>query len=115
MYEALLKATPEYQKVAASFGSAGPAALFGLPPAGRAQHKVPGREHRSSKPQRLEVVRKMGGLGFAGGHDAQHPVKVFLQGGIQQRPACGRQTEQRRRPCGAKACGDLLIFRGGLE
>ena len=35
MYEALLKATPEYQKVAASFGSAGPAALFGLPPAGR--------------------------------------------------------------------------------
>ena len=36
MYEALLKATPEYQKVAASFGSAGPAALFGLPPAGRA-------------------------------------------------------------------------------
>ena len=30
MYEALLKATPEYQKVAASFGSAGPAALFGL-------------------------------------------------------------------------------------
>ena len=24
MYEALLKATPEYQKVAASFGSAGP-------------------------------------------------------------------------------------------
>ena len=36
MYEALLRATPEYQKVAASFGSAGPAALFGLPPAGRA-------------------------------------------------------------------------------
>ena len=36
MYEALLKATPEYQKVAASFGSAGTAALFGLPPAGRA-------------------------------------------------------------------------------
>ena len=36
MYEALLKATPEYQKIAASFGSAGPAALFGLPPAGRA-------------------------------------------------------------------------------
>ena len=36
MYEALLKATPEYQKVAASFGSAGPAALFGLrPQAGR--------------------------------------------------------------------------------
>ena len=36
MYEALLKATPEYQKIAASLGSPGPAALFGLPPAGRA-------------------------------------------------------------------------------
>ena len=57
----------------------------------------------------------MGGLGLAGGHDAEHPVKVFLQGGIQQRPACGRQAEQRRRPCRAKACSDLLIFRGGLE
>ena len=41
MYEALLKATPEYQKVAASFGSAGPAALFGLPPAGRARCMPP--------------------------------------------------------------------------
>ena len=81
----------------------------------RAQHKVPGREHCSSKPQRLEVVRKVGGFGLAGGHDAQHPPKVLLQGGIQQRPACGRQTEQRRRPCRAKACGDLLIFRCGFE
>ena len=36
MYEALLKATPEYQKIAASFAQPGPAALFGLPPAGRA-------------------------------------------------------------------------------
>ena len=36
MYEALLKATQEYQKIAASFANPGPAALFGLPPAGRA-------------------------------------------------------------------------------
>ena len=36
MYEALLKATQEYQKIAASFAKPGPAALFGLPPAGRA-------------------------------------------------------------------------------
>ena len=36
MYEALLKSTPEYQKTAASLASPGPAALFGLPPAGRA-------------------------------------------------------------------------------
>ena len=33
MYEALLKATPEYQKIAASLAAPGPAALFGLPPA----------------------------------------------------------------------------------
>ena len=37
MYEALLKATPEYQKIAASLAAPGPAALFGLPPAGRAR------------------------------------------------------------------------------
>ena len=36
MYEALLKQTPEYQKIAAALASPGPAALFGLPPAGRA-------------------------------------------------------------------------------
>ena len=36
MYEALLKQTPEYQKIAASLSAPGPAALFGLPPAGRA-------------------------------------------------------------------------------
>ena len=36
MYEALLKAAQEYQKIAASFAKPGPAALFGLPPAGRA-------------------------------------------------------------------------------
>jgi len=36
MYEALLKNTPEYQKTAASLASPGPAALVGLPPAGRA-------------------------------------------------------------------------------
>ena len=34
MYEALLKATPEYEKIASSFAKPGPAALFGLPPAG---------------------------------------------------------------------------------
>ena len=38
MYEALLKATPEYQKIAASFALPGPAALFGLPPAGLDKH-----------------------------------------------------------------------------
>ena len=41
MYEALLKATQEYQKIAASFAKPGPAALFGLPPAGRALPGMP--------------------------------------------------------------------------
>ena len=36
MYEALLKSTAEYQKIAESLRTPGPAALFGLPPAGRA-------------------------------------------------------------------------------
>ena len=36
MYEALLKSTPEYQKITESLHTPGPAALFGLPPAGRA-------------------------------------------------------------------------------
>ena len=57
----------------------------------------------------------MGGLGLAGGHNAEHPAKVFLQGGVQQGTACGRQTEQRGRAGLCKAGGDLLIFRCGLE
>ena len=40
MYEALLKATPEYQKIAASFAKPGPAALFGLPPAGVSELQI---------------------------------------------------------------------------
>ncbi|MBQ8647529.1 MAG: transcription-repair coupling factor [Oscillospiraceae bacterium] len=36
MYEGLLRQTTEYQKIAASLATPGPAALFGLPPAGRA-------------------------------------------------------------------------------
>ena len=36
MYESLLKHTAEYQKISASLATPGPAALFGLPPAGRA-------------------------------------------------------------------------------
>ena len=36
MYESLLKNTAEYQKISASLAAPGPAALFGLPPAGQA-------------------------------------------------------------------------------
>ena len=74
MYEALLKNTPEYQKIAASLASPGPAALFGLPPAGRALlyaalQKDTGRilcvvtpgeaEGRSSGPMRLRGGRRI--------------------------------------------------------
>ena len=44
----------------------------------RTQHEVPGREHFGRKPQRPEVIRKVGGFRFAGGHDAQHAAEVFL-------------------------------------
>ena len=35
MYEALLTATPEFEKISAAFSAPGPSALFGLPPSGR--------------------------------------------------------------------------------
>jgi len=81
----------------------------------RPQHEVPGREHRCGQAQRLEVVHKVGGLGLAGGHDAQHPVKVLLQGGVQQGTARRRQAEQRRRARGVQALRDLLIFRCAFQ
>ena len=67
----------------------------------RAEHEVPGREDRRRQAQRLEVVRKVGGLGLARGHDAEHPAQVFLQGGVQQGAARRGQAEQRRRARGA--------------
>ena len=81
----------------------------------RPQHEVTGREHCRGQAQRLEVVRKVGGLGLAGGHDAQHPVKVLLQGGVQQGTASRRQAEQRRRARGVQALRDLLIFRCAFQ
>ena len=81
----------------------------------RAQHEVPGREHRRGKAQRLEVICKVGGLSFARGHDAEHPVQVLLQSGIQQGPACRGQTEQRCRAGLCKAGRDLLVFLGRFQ
>ena len=81
----------------------------------RAQHEVPGREHRRGKAQRLEVIRKVGGLGFARGHDAEHPAQILLQSGIQQGPACRGQTEQRCRAGLCKAGRDLLVFLGRFQ
>ena len=60
MYEALLKNTPEYQKTAASLASPGPAALFGLPPAGRALLSVP--ENAAIQEVSLTVLALVGYL-----------------------------------------------------
>ena len=79
------------------------------------QHEVPGWEHRRGQAQRLEVVRKVGGLGLAGGHDADQPSQILLQSGVQQGTARRRQAEQRRRARGAQALRDLLIFRCAFQ
>ena len=60
----------------------------------RTQHQVPGREDRRRQPQRLEVFRKVGGLGFPGGDDAHHPVRSFC-----------RAAYSRARPAGAGRTG----------
>ena len=62
-----------------------------------AQHKVQGGNTAAERPNALRVVRKVGGLGLAGGSRCTAPAKVFLQRGVQQGTACGRQTEQRCR------------------
>ena len=80
-----------------------------------AEHEVPGREHRRREPQRLEVVGKMGGLGLAGGDDAEDAARVLLERGVEQCPACRRQTEQRRRAGGGEAGRCLLVFRGVFQ
>ena len=80
-----------------------------------AEHEVPGREHRRREPQRLEVVGEMGGLGLAGGDDAEDAARVLLERGVEQCPACRRQAEQRRRAGGGEAGRCLLIFRGVFQ
>ena len=76
----------------------------------RAEHEVPGREHRRRQAEGLEIVGKMGRFGLTGRHDAERPAKVFLQGRIQQGAARRGQTEQR---CGTrcgKACRNFLVL-----
>ena len=80
-----------------------------------AEHEVPGREYRRRKAQRLEVVGEMGGLGLAGGDDAEDAACVLLEGGVEQRPARRRQAEQCRRPRRRKAGRDLLVFGGVFQ
>ena len=98
MYEALLKATPEYQKVAASFGSAGPAALFGLPPAGRALlyaalQKDLGRVLCIVTPGEAEATHFVDDLKALGLTAAVFPPRDFMLRPVE---GAGREYEYRR-------------------
>ena len=98
MYEALLKATPEYQKVAASFGSSGPAALFGLPPAGRALlyaalQKDLGRVLCIVTPGEAEATHCADDLKALGLTAAVFPPRDFMLRPVE---GAGREYEYRR-------------------
>ena len=103
MYEALLKNTAEYQKIAASLATPGPAALFGLPPAGRALlyaalQKDLDRVVCIVTPGEAEATHfaeDLKALGLA--------AAVFPPRDLMLRPVegAGREYEYRRFPCWA--------------
>ena len=98
MYEALLKATPEYQKIAASFGTPGPAALFGLPPAGRALlyaafQKDLGRVLCIVTPGEAEATHFADDLKALGLAAAVFPPRDFMLRPVE---GAGREYEYRR-------------------
>lgn len=98
MYEALLKATPEYQKIAASLASPGPAALFGLPPAGRALlyaalAKDQGRVLCIVTPGEAEATRLAEDLHALGLSTAVFPPRDLMLRPVE---GAGREYEYRR-------------------
>ena len=98
MYEALLKATPEYQKIAASFAQPGPAALFGLPPAGRALlyaalQKDLGRVLCIVTPGEAEATHFADDLKALGLTAAVFPPRDFMLRPVE---GAGREYEYRR-------------------
>ncbi len=98
MYEALLKRTPEYQKLAASLAVPGPAALFGLPPAGRAQMyatlaKELARPLCVVTPGEAEATRFADDLTALGVAAAVFPPRDFVLRPIE---GTGREYEYRR-------------------
>ena len=98
MYEALLKNTPEYQKIAASLASPGPAALFGLPPAGRALlyaalQKDTGRILCVVTPGEAEATHFADDLKTLGLSAAVFPPRDFMLRPVE---GAGRQYEYRR-------------------
>ena len=98
MYEALLKATPEYQRIASSLGTPGPAALFGLPPAGRALlyaalQKDLGRVLCIVTPGEAEATRFAGDLKALGLAAEVFPPRDFMLRPVE---GAGREYEYRR-------------------
>ena len=110
MYEALLKATPEYQKIAASFAKPGPAALFGLPPAGRALlyaalQKDLGRVLCIVTPGEAEATHFADDLKALGLAAAVFPPRDFMLRPVE---GAGREYEYRRLSVLGSLAGCLL-------
>ncbi len=98
MYEALLKATNEYQKISASLSTPGPTALFGLPPAGRAPlyaalQKDLGRTLCIVTPGEAEATRMAADLSALGLGAAVFPARDFMLRPVE---GAGREYEYRR-------------------
>ena len=98
MYEALLKSTPEYQKIAESLHTPGPAALFGLPPAGRALlyaalQKDLGRLVCIVTPGEAEATHFADDLKALGLTAAVFPPRDFMLRPVE---GAGREYEYRR-------------------
>ena len=98
MYEALLKSTAEYQKIAESLRTPGPAALFGLPPAGRALlyaalQKDLGRLVCIVTPGEAEATHFADDLKALGLTAAVFPPRDFMLRPVE---GAGREYEYRR-------------------
>ena len=98
MYEALLKSTAEYQKIAESLHTPGPAALFGLPPAGRALlyaalQKDLGRLVCIVTPGEAEATHFADDLKALGLTAAVFPPRDFMLRPVE---GAGREYEYRR-------------------
>ena len=98
MYEALLKSTAEYQKIAESLHTPGPAALFGLPPAGRALlyaalQKDLGRTLCIVTPGEAEATHFADDLKALGLTAAVFPPRDFMLRPVE---GAGREYEYRR-------------------
>jgi transcription-repair coupling factor (superfamily II helicase) len=98
MYEAMLKHTAEYRKVADSLATPGPAAVFGLPPAGRillyaALQKDTGRTLCIVTPGEAEATHFAEDLQTLGVAAAVFPARDFMLRPVE---GAGREYEYRR-------------------